>query len=360
MIGFLKKILGIFKKKEVHVEKPVETVDNSIPWYQLALKEKGTSEAKNPERVIWYHSHTSLKKADWKTKTSWCASFISTMLTDSGYKSLKTAWARSYLSYGMKLAKPVKGCIMVFERNDPGGDSHVTLWTGEEDSNGYMCLGGNQRGDIVSIQEYPKSDLLGCRWPVKEDQLVDLPKPQVPAGPITFKADWDKHKDGADWTKFTVDALRSKGKRMLAMTAFKDESKYFTKKFKDMSENEKIQAFVMLISAMAYQESKFDPKCDYKEGFDDAKGNAVISKGLLQISKESANQSAYGGKIKEPNELWDPAVNLGLGVSILDLWLSKDGYIGSAKLGGGRYWSCLRDTSGSQAKIRAKCLALKF
>lgn len=365
MINFLKKLFGIKpKKKGVVVDKPVETVDNSKPAYYKFLEgELGISESKDPTRVNWYHSHTSLKKADWKPSTSWCGSLMSTALSETGYKSPKTAWARTFLTVGTKLSKPIKYCTMVFERNDPGGDSHITAWTGEEDDDYYYCLGGNQ-GNKVCVAKYKKKDLLGAFWPEKIEKTPDLPKPQVPAGPVTFKADWDKHKDGVAWTKFTVDALRSKGKRMLAMTSFKDESKYFTKKFKDMTEDQKIQAFLTLISALVYQESKFDPKCSYVEDFDDAKGNNVVSKGLGQLSKESVNQKAYGGKIKDPNELYDPNTNLSLIVAIMDHCM-QDGYIGTYvdknnKYGAARYWSCMREISKSQAIIKAKTLAIKF
>lgn len=151
--------------KEVHkisfvLPKPI--TDKPL-WYQVAEKEIGVSETKNPKRVIEYHQATSLKAKD--VKTPWCASFMSWVLAKSGLSSPMTAWARDFLKYGRKLDKPKKYCIMVFERGAPGGSSHVTLWTGEETGTHYECLGGNQGDAVNNSSLYLKSDLLGCCWP---------------------------------------------------------------------------------------------------------------------------------------------------------------------------------------------------
>ncbi|MGZ3770076.1 MAG: TIGR02594 family protein [Bdellovibrio sp.] len=137
---------------------------SETPWLDIALKEVGVTEVSNPKRVIEYHQATSLKAKD--VKTPWCAAFANWVLMQAGHKRTNTAWARDFLDCGKTLIKPQKGCIMVFERNAPGGDSHVTFWTGEETLNTYLCVGGNQL-DAVCVKGYAKSALLGCRWPQK-------------------------------------------------------------------------------------------------------------------------------------------------------------------------------------------------
>ena len=151
--------------KEVHKINfvPPKPITDKPLWYQVAEKEIGVSETKNPKRVVEYHQATSLKAKD--VKTPWCASFMSWVLTKSGLSSPKTAWARDFLKYGRKLDKPQKYCIMVFERGAPGGSSHVTLWTGVETERHYKCLGGNQGDAVNDSSWYLKQDLLGCRWP---------------------------------------------------------------------------------------------------------------------------------------------------------------------------------------------------
>lgn len=343
LIDFIK---SLFKKspkvepeREERVELPVENIV-AHEWYEFALKEKGISESNNPDRVKWYHKHTKLEEKYWKPEISWCASFMSAILFNSGYKSPKTSWARDFANYGLKLSKPVKFCIMGFERNDPGGDSHVTLWTGEETDSHYICLGGNQ-GNAVSIAKYPKKDFLYAVWPVKET-------PQN-----GFKANWDHLPQAKEWTEILDKALEKHGQEMIRVDKVIDAAMW-NSSFVGMSYTQRKQFFIMLISSMAEFESKFDPKCVYEEGFEDSQGNPVMSRGLLQLSKESVNQKAYGGNIKDPKELHDVKTNLECAVKILNYWIPKDKCIGSGKLGGARYWSVLRDSSKSQPKIRAK------
>jgi conserved hypothetical protein TIGR02594 len=140
-----------------------EEPKSDIPWYEIAEKEIGVTELKNPKRVIEYHQATSLAAKD--TQTPWCSSFVNWILKQAGYKRTNSAWARDWLDYGQKCS-PKKGCILVFERGAPGGSSHVTFYTGKETESEYLCLGGNQ-GDAVCIKGYSKKDLLGCRWPIK-------------------------------------------------------------------------------------------------------------------------------------------------------------------------------------------------
>lgn len=150
------------------VEKPVETVEkpvNETPWMEIARKEFGIAEisgAKNHPRIIEYHQATSLKAQN--DETSWCAAFASWVLLKSGCKSPKTAWARDFEKYGTKLHSPKYGCIIGFERNGPGGDSHVAFYTGKEDENFYYVLGGNQNNSVC-VKAYPKADVIYIRWP---------------------------------------------------------------------------------------------------------------------------------------------------------------------------------------------------
>jgi len=138
-----------------------DTVPN---WYTIAETELGQSESKNPTRIAGYHAATSLPKASQKASVAWCASFVCWVLKQAGKAHTGSAWARDYIGYGTPLAKPKKHCILVFERNAPGGDSHVGFWTGEETSTQYLVLGGNQ-DNMVKKKYYAKKDLLAARWP---------------------------------------------------------------------------------------------------------------------------------------------------------------------------------------------------
>src|SRR5829696_2457230 len=75
-----------------------------------------------------------------------------------------------------------------------------------------------------------------------------------------------------------------------------------------------------------------------------AEGNWVISRGLLQISKESGN--GYGCGIVNEMVLHDPATNIACGVRIMARWIGQDGYIARRQNGKwrglARYWSPFR------------------
>lgn len=75
---------------------------------------------------------------------------------------MDSAWARSYLNYGEKITKPKYGAVVVFSRGTSSG--HVAFYL-DETKDSVLVLGGNQ-GNAVTKAWYPKSRLLGYRWPV--------------------------------------------------------------------------------------------------------------------------------------------------------------------------------------------------
>lgn len=142
-------------------------IDDKPEYYKWAEKEIGVTEKNHASRVIFYlQKWTKLAEKYWKTSTSWCAAFVSAALGETGYRSLKTSWARDYMKYAKHLPVPVKYCLMGFERNGPGGDSHVGIWTGRETATHYEILGGNQNNQVCYAW-YKKSDLLYAVMPEK-------------------------------------------------------------------------------------------------------------------------------------------------------------------------------------------------
>ncbi len=121
----------------------------------------------------------------------------------------------------------------------------------------------------------------------------------------------------------------------------------FCPAYAERTAEERVRFWVGLLSALARPESNFKPEAQYVEAFADAQGRRVVSRGLLQISIESANQARYGCAIAQAEDLHDPAVNLACGVKILAYWVATDGVIASVgtgpSRGGGRYWSTLRE-----------------
>lgn len=135
-------------------------------WMQLARSYLGTKEVKgaknNPEIVQWFaeSGHGWIKD----DSVAWCAAFVNAMLERAEVKGTESVAARSFLQWGKKLDKPKPGAIAVFWRGSKSGwQGHVGFFV-SEDATHVKVLGGNQ-GNAVSIANYPKSQLLGYRWP---------------------------------------------------------------------------------------------------------------------------------------------------------------------------------------------------
>lgn len=96
----------------------------------------------------------------------WCAAFVGACLELSGYKSTRSASARSYLKHGKELKNPKPGCVVVLWRDRAeSSKGHVGFYAGET-AETLELLGGNQNNS-VSLKSYPKARLLGYRWPTE-------------------------------------------------------------------------------------------------------------------------------------------------------------------------------------------------
>lgn len=91
----------------------------------------------------------------------WCAAFVGAMLEQCGIQSSRFESARSYEAWGIKLPKPVLGCIAVFSRN---GGGHVGFVVGKTGSGQLLILGGNQSNE-VNIRAIGTDRLTSLRWP---------------------------------------------------------------------------------------------------------------------------------------------------------------------------------------------------
>jgi len=171
--------------------------------------------------------------------------------------------------------------------------------------------------------------------PVTEEQL--LPAPELA---------WGYSPTRDVWAKSLRESIRTLGTDMLKVVP--SDIKEFCPNFKNLADYEKVEFYAQLISVMSKYESNYKPETTYTEGFNDAKGNPVISRGLLQISIESGK--SYDCPLKTAQDLHKPEVNLACGVRILNRWVSRDGriagYVEKKWRGGARYWSVLRKKQG--------------
>lgn len=145
-------------------------------WMAIARGEIGVKEYSgafnNNPRIIEYHKTTSLGASE--DEVSWCASFVGWCLLKSGYTSTKSALSRSYLTWGSALSSPRYGAVAILRRGNNPNLGHVTFVQKFDDKYIYG-LGGNQ-GDQVKVSRFPRSSVLGYRWPGAVQQASNEPK----------------------------------------------------------------------------------------------------------------------------------------------------------------------------------------
>lgn len=173
-MGFLKWIAGFFLRPKASAEAPAprvkihpktEPVTDTPAWLRVAFSEVGVKEypggAAHPS-IVRYHQSTHLDSTmALSDETPWCSSFVNWCFEKVAINGTNSAWARSWLSWGTDLKYPRKGCVVVFSRGTSSG--HVAFFLKEVGEN-ILVIGGNQSNSVCEAL-YPKSRLLGYRWP---------------------------------------------------------------------------------------------------------------------------------------------------------------------------------------------------
>ena len=141
------------------------------PWLVEATKYIGLKEIPGlkhePLILQWWKA---IRRGGIKTdEVPWCAAFVGAMLENVGVVSSRYESAKSYLTWGNRLARPMYGCIVVFERS---GGGHVGFLAGYDESGRLLILGGNQ-GNKVSIAPFAKERVVGYMWPKIVPQNLD-------------------------------------------------------------------------------------------------------------------------------------------------------------------------------------------
>jgi uncharacterized protein (TIGR02594 family) len=145
-------------------------------WLQIAHGElldgvaEIEGEADSP-RVLEYHATTSGRFED--DEVPWCSSFVNWCLEQAEEETTGSARARSWLAWGTAISEPPAGAVTILKRGrepQPGPDvieaqGHVGFIIGPASASEILLLAGNQ-GNAVSVRIYPRSAVLGYRWPV--------------------------------------------------------------------------------------------------------------------------------------------------------------------------------------------------
>lgn len=170
--------------------------------------------------------------------------------------------------------------------------------------------------------------ILAACTSVPVEQEKPVPAEQLP----TVSGDyWPKE----EFRKASIKAIQDHGGALLTFSP-KDKAEWCWKNGESA-----VSFYNRLFSAIAKFESSYKPDATYKESFKDAKGNNVISVGLLQNSQESC--TAVYKFPSTTQSLKDPYNNLACSVKIFARWVPSHGVIAQdSKLGGAIYYSTLR------------------
>jgi uncharacterized protein (TIGR02594 family) len=150
-------------------------------WLKVAFKELRDNVMEKPgagdnPRIVKYLKTTNIGRESAKNdETPWCGAFISFCIEEAGLTGTKSALARDWLNFGKKIDKPVRGCIVVFERGEPGSNQgHVGFYLSGSAPQ-IKILSGNTgpQSNAVTIGNHPKP-VLGFRLPEGGLSMADV------------------------------------------------------------------------------------------------------------------------------------------------------------------------------------------
>jgi uncharacterized protein (TIGR02594 family) len=135
-----------------------------IAWAEIGVQE--TSGADATPAIVGYFRDSGRPEIT-SDETAWCAAFVGACLERAGIAQTiaphEALLARSFLKVGTPIDQPRMGAIAVFSRGSNPIHGHVGFVVGWTETD-IVLLGGNQ-ANRVSTQHYPRSRLLGLRWP---------------------------------------------------------------------------------------------------------------------------------------------------------------------------------------------------
>jgi uncharacterized protein (TIGR02594 family) len=97
-----------------------------------------------------------------KMRRLWCANFVGMVEKKAGRRGSGSNFARSYATYGKRVAKPQPGDIAVMARK---GGGHVGYFVGWAPNGKAILISGNSRGGKVAKGQYTASRIFAWRRP---------------------------------------------------------------------------------------------------------------------------------------------------------------------------------------------------
>jgi uncharacterized protein (TIGR02594 family) len=137
-------------------------------WLAEARKWIGQREVPGKQHNPWIVRMCIALGLPWRDdETPWCGTFMGWVMKQCGIEPPKTpARARSWATWGVKIDKPVPGCVVAFWRGSPtSGNGHVGLVT-RTTADGYLVVLGANQKDMVREDAFGKERVLSYRWPL--------------------------------------------------------------------------------------------------------------------------------------------------------------------------------------------------
>lgn len=170
---------------------------------------------------------------------------------------------------------------------------------------------------------------------------------------------WESaHSQGRDWTAYLFDLIQQQTPDLVQGA---EDVTQFCPRYYQLTTNERINFWGLLVSGIVKYESDFDPTSRMREttmGTDPVTGKQVYSEGLMQLSYQDGRNYAFCDQFdwnadkslspSDPNKsILDPYKNLNCGVKILAQQIKHRNRI---TLSSGVYWNVIR-AGGSRNKI---------
>lgn len=168
---------------------------------------------------------------------------------------------------------------------------------------------------------------------------------QKTATTAVFVGRWGTSGVRSTWSAIALKAVADLGADLTKADFVPADIAFYCPAYPQLTSEDRQLFWAALLSSLAKRESSFSPLVKFVEtNILDANGNSVVSRGLLQISQESAN--SYNCGISDAEQLHDVTTNLRCGVRILNRQVSKAGSIATRLngrwVGAASYWSPFR------------------
>jgi uncharacterized protein (TIGR02594 family) len=143
------------------IPSPIRMPEPLPPWLTMAWREMAQNIRTGHPQILEYFKFTGFNG---RVTDNWCSAAMCYLMAHLGLEHPNSPTARHWLRVGEVLEEPREGCIVVLWRISPQAwQGHVSLFVSETETNLYL-FGPNQ-SNAWQLSSYPKTRLLGYRWP---------------------------------------------------------------------------------------------------------------------------------------------------------------------------------------------------